>query len=521
MKHCPTCNRVETDAALKFCRIDGARLVSGAPSTSESATMALPSSTPSEDLTTGRLHNPPSIAVLPFVNLSSDPENEYFCDGLAEELLNALAKIDDLKVTARSSAFSFKDKNVEVSDIARVLNVGAILEGSVRKSGNRLRITVQLVDAASGFHLWSERYDREMEDIFGVQDEITLAVVDALKLKLLGDQKDEVLKRYTENSGAYQAYLKGRFHWHKRSLEGLNRSKDYFEYALELDPRYALAYSGLADSYAVLGIAEYGILPPREAMPKAKAAALKALAIDDTLAEAQSTLAHVRAFYEWDWPGAEQDFKRAVELNPNYSLSHHWYALFLAAMGRHDEAIEAERRAQQIEPLSLIINKNVGTILYYAGQLEPSIEQYQRTIELEANFARTRVYLGVAYMKQGKYEKAVCEYEEAIRLSGAGSVPYALLAHTHALSGNHVEANRMLELLKERRRQEYVPAFNIALIYVGLGQADAAFEWLEEAFAERSSWLVSLKIEPMLDVLRPDPRFAELLGRIGLPEGPG
>ena len=516
MKHCPQCNRIETDAALKFCRKDGARLIAGEPSLSESATMALPSSTPSEDLTTGRLPNSPSIAVLPFVNMSADPENEYFCDGLAEELLNALAKIDNLKVTARSSAFSFKGRNVEVGDIARVLNVGAILEGSVRKSGNQLRITVQLVNASDGYHLWSERYDREMKDIFAVQDEITLAVVDALKLKLLGDQKDEVLKRYTKDSSAYQAYLKGRFHWHKRSLEGLNRSADYFKHALDLDPGYALAYAGLADSYAVLGIAEYGILPPREAMPKAKEAALRALEIDQTLAEAQSTLAHVRAFYEWDWVGAEADFRRAIELNPNYALSHHWYALYLAAMERHDEAIEAERRAQQIDPLSLIINKNVGTILYYAGQLGPSIEQYQRTLELEANFARTRLYLGVAYVKQGKYQDAVFEYEEAIRLSGGGTVPTALLAHAHALSGNHAEANRILESLKERHRQEYVPSFNIALIYVGLGQIDAAFEWLEKAFEERSSWLVSLKIEPMLDALRPDPRFDELLRRIGL-----
>jgi adenylate cyclase len=309
MKHCPTCNRVETNAALMFCRIDGARLVAGVSPTSESATIALPSSTPSEDLVTGRLPNPPSIAVLPFVNMSNDPENEYFCDGLAEELLNALAKINALKVTARSSAFSFKGRNVEVSDIARVLNVGAILEGSVRKSANRLRITVQLVDSTDGYHLWSERYDREMKDIFAVQDEITLAVVDALKLKLLGDQKDVVLKRYTKDSAAYQAYLKGRFHWHKRSLDGLNLSKDYFKYALELDPGYALAYAGLADSYAVLGIAEYGILSPSEATPQAKAAALKALEIDPTLAEAQSTLAHVRGFYEWDWDGAEADFK--------------------------------------------------------------------------------------------------------------------------------------------------------------------------------------------------------------------
>jgi TolB-like protein/Tfp pilus assembly protein PilF len=454
---------------------------------------------------------------MPFVHMSAASDNEYFCDGLADELITALTKIDGLKVAARSSSFAFKGRNLEAGEVARALNVATILEGSVRRSGNRLRITVQLVNAADGYDLWSERYDREIKDIFAVQDEITLAVVDALKLKMLGAQKDAMLKRYTHDSAAYEAYLKGRFHWHKRTLDGLNRSADCFKAALELDPEYSLAYAGLADSYAVLGIAEYGILPPREAMPKAKAAALKALEIDSSLAEAQSTLAHVRAFFEWDWAGAERDFQRAIELNPNYPLSHHWYALFLAAMGRHDEAIDAENQAQQIEPLSLIINKNVGTILYYAGRVEPSIEQYRKTLELDMNFARTHLYLGVAYLRQGRFDEAVHEYEEAIRTSGGGTVPNSLLAYAHAQAGKRDEANEILNNLKERQQREYVPAFNIALIYAGLGKVDEAFAWLEKAFEERSSWLVSLRIEPLLEPLRSDRRFEDLAQRVGLP----
>ena len=458
-----------------------------------------------------------SLAVLPLANDGGDVEMDYLSDGVTESIINALSTLPKLRVVPRSTVFRYKHVDIDPQLAAAELGVRAVLTGRLRQMNDRLIIAVELIDIERDSQLWGEHYNRQLDDVFSVQEEIAREISDKLRLKLTAKEKKQLARRYTDSAAAYQAYLKGRFYWYKRSLEGLNRSADYFQEALDLDPGYALAYAGLADSYAVLGIAEYGIMAPSEAMPMARAAADKALAIDKTLVEAQTTLAHVAAFYAWDWANADRAFRRAIELNPKYALAHHWYALFLAAMERHDEAITEERRAQEIEPLSLIINKNVGTILYYAGQLEPSIEQYQKTLELETHFARTRFYLGLAYVQQGKYEGAINEYEEAIKFSGGGTVLDALLAHAQALSGNREAADAILTKLKKRRETQYVPAFNIALIYIALGEVDLAFEWLDKAYDERSSWLVSLKIEPLLDSLRSDPRFAALVSRIGLP----
>ncbi len=316
MKRCPTCNRVETDETLKFCRLDGSLLVAAAASESESATMTLHASRPSEEITTGRLRVTPSIAVLPFANMSTDPENEYFCDGLAEELLNALAKIENLKVAARTSSFSFKAKNANVDEIGRALHVNSVLEGSVRKSGNRLRITVQLINATDGYHLWSERYDREMKDIFDVQDEITLAVVDALKLKLLGNAKEAVLKRHhTKDSAAYQAYLKGRALLYQRGLS-IPKAIDCFTQAVSLDNEYAQAWAGLADGYTTSAYSGFGLAT--EVMPRALEAARRALQLEPDLAEAHSALACAALLYDLDFDLAEREFHQALELNPNY-----------------------------------------------------------------------------------------------------------------------------------------------------------------------------------------------------------
>ena len=459
---------------------------------------------------------PPSVAVLPFVNVSPEKENEYFSDGMTEEIIDALTKVEGLRVVSRTSVFAFKGKDQDIRKIGEQLNVSHVGEGSVRKAGNRVRITAQLINIADGYHLWSERFDREMEDVFTIQEEIAHMIVNALKIKLVRKAETPLVERSTENIKAYNLFLKGRYCWNKRTEAALKQCVNYFEQAIEIDPDYMLAYCGLADAYALLGIAEYGALPPMEVMPKAKAAAVKALEIDNTLAEAQTTVAHVKAFFDWDFTGADKEFNRAIELNPNYPFSHHWYALYLSAMERHDEAIAEEKRAQELEPLSLIINKNVGTIFYYARKYEQAIEQYKKALELDPDFARTHFFLGLAYISNSMFEEAIAEIKKAITFSGENTVMLALLASAIAMSGKKDEATKILKDLKKRLKRGYVPSFNLAILYMGLDEKASAFEWLEKAYQERSSWLVSLKVEPILDGLRSDPRFTALLKKVGL-----
>jgi TolB-like protein/Flp pilus assembly protein TadD len=516
MKRCPQCNRVETDEALKFCRLDGTPLVANVASESESATKALPASRPTEETTTGRLHVTPSIAVLPFVNMSPDPENEYFCDGLAEELLNALAKIENLRVAARTSSFSFKGKNVNVDEIGRTLHVNSVLEGGVRKSGNRVRITVQLVNASDGYNLWSERYDREMEDIFEVQDEITLAVVDALKLKLLHAEKEEVLKRHTEDSAAYQAYLKGRFHWYKRSADGLNRSVDYFKEALEIDPGYALAYIGLADSYDVLGF--YTMLAPKQAFPWAKAAAMKALEIDPSLSEALASIGYVQLYFEWNWPAAEASFQQVIMLKPDYAIAHGYYGNFLTLMARFEEGMAEFRRAIELDPLSLIANAALGWCYHFARQYDQSIKQLRKTIELDHNFEVAHFWLGSAYAENQMFSEAISELETALALSGRRAGISASLGYVYGLIGEKAKALQVVADLTVMSKEKYVSPYRIANIHTALGDKDAAFDWLERAYEDRSHLLVFLNIDPRIDSLRDDPRFTDLARRVGLPQ---
>ncbi len=431
---------------------------------------------------------------MPFANLSNDAENEYFCDGLAEELLNALAKIEDLKVAARTSAFSFKGKNVEVSQIGNALSVKTVLEGSVRKSGNRVRITVQLVNAADGYHLWSERYDREMKDIFDVQDEITLAVVDALKVKLLGTEKKAVLKRYTDNTDAYRLYLNGRFFWNKRTKESLKSAVEYFSQAVAVDPSYALAYAGLADCYVLFTY--YDVAPPGEAYPKARASAQKALEIDDTLGEVLATLAVVKEDYEWDFAGAERDFQKAIALNPNYPTAHQWYGEFLAQMGRKDESIAELRHAQELDPLSLIINKVLGGTLLFARRYDETIAQNKKLLEMDANFAPAHTDLGWCYTEKGMHDEAIAEFQKAVALTNNSPSQLAGLAYAFAKSGKWGEAQKILEQLKKRQKDEYVDSASFATIHAALGEKDKAFASLEKSYREHSVVMLSLKGDP-------------------------
>ncbi|MBA2704766.1 MAG: AraC family transcriptional regulator [Blastocatellia bacterium] len=516
MKRCPQCNRVETDETLNFCRADGAPLVVTEATESESATMALPGSRPSEEFTTGRLADAPSIAVLPFVNMSADPENEYFCDGLAEELLNALAKIDELKVAARTSTFSFKGKNVDVSEIGRALKVRTILEGSVRKSGNRMRITVQLVNAADGYHLWSERYDREMQDIFDVQDEITLNVVAALKLKLLGEEKAAVLKRYTHNAEAYQLYLRGRFFFTKRTPEAFQKAIEYFGQAIELDTEYALAYSGLADCQIFLGF--YELMAPAEAEKHLLASAFKSLDLDDTVAETHNSVALYKSMYQWDFSGADKAHQRALSLNPKYAYGHHSNSVTLSLQGLCDEAIAAEKRAIELEPFTAILNAALGWWYYLARRNDEAIEQSLRTIEIAPNHFFAHWVLGLAYGQAGKYEDAVAELRKATTLTGWSQYIRGDLGRIYGQKGQRDEALKLLAEFREQAKEQYVSPVNLAKVYAGLGENEQVFEQLERACEERSVKLPWFMLDPCLDTLRADPRFADLVKRIGLPQ---
>ena len=458
-----------------------------------------------------------SLAVLPFVNGSGDPDTEYFCDGITDSTIASLSTVPKLRVMARSTTFRYKGRDADPLDVGRELNVRAVLTGRLSQRGDRLAITLELVDVLDGSRLWGAKYDSRVSEIFDLEEQIATEVSDKLRLRLTGPERTKLVRRRTDNVGAYQAYLRGRYAWNRRVEAGFRQAIKYFEEAIAADPAYALPYVGLADCYALLGIAEYGGMRPREAMPRAHSAAQKALDIDDQLAEAHTTLAHVKGFYDWDWAGADREFKRAIELKPTYPFSHHWFALFLVAMGRAEEGIASELRALELEPLSLIINKNVGTVYYYARQYDRAIEQYTRALDLDADFSRSHLYLGMAYDAIGRHDDAVDELRIALAQSGGSGVIVGILGHALGAAGRDAEARALLDELTARESTQYVPAFNRALIHVGLGERDRAFEYLDRAFEERSSWLVSLKIEPLLDSIRDDPRFEDLVRRVGLP----
>jgi adenylate cyclase len=460
----------------------------------------------------GASANNKSIAVLPFVDLSQGKDQEYFCDGISEEILDALAKVEGLRVVARTSAFSFKGKNADVSEIAQKLNVRNVLEGSLRRDGNRIRISAQLIDTRDGFHLWSETYERELQDVFAMQDEITRAIVNALKIKLAvalpGHKKP--------NTEAYDLYLKGRYFLNRKNEADARRAIDYFEQALAKDPNDAPAYAGLADSYSSF-VFPLGVVTPREAMPKAKEAAQRALAIDNALGEAHASLAYIAFFYDWDWAAAERGFKRALELNPNNADTHHWYSHFLMGQGRIEESLIQSKRALELSPFDILFNIHLGWHYFYARQYDQALEQIEKTVEMDKNFAQTYPWLGLILEQKGRYAEAIAAFQNAIKLfPGGSSIAEAELAHTYAASGNREEAQKIVAELQELAKTKYVSSFQIAAIYTGLGEKDQAFAWLEKAQEERSDGLVNLKAEQRFDSLRSDPRFKDLARRMGL-----
>ncbi len=464
---------------------------------------------------TGREKAIESVAVLPFVNGSADPNTEYLSDGITESIIDRLSQLPRLRVMARSTVFRYKAKEVDPIKVGRELKVGAVITGRVTHRGDGLIIRADLVDVSNGSQLWGEQYNRKLTDILAVQEDIAKEISDKLRLRLSGDEQKRLAKRFTENTEAYQLYLKGRYHWNRRTGESLKKSIDFFEQAIEKDPNYALAYTGLADAYNV--ISPYAALPPKEVFPKAKAAATRAVALDDTLAEAHTSLAYVEAAYDRDWPGAEREFKRALDLNPNYANAHYFYALvYLIPMGRLDEAIREMQRAVELDPLSTIINTNLGWAYYFARQYDRAIEQCRKALELDPNLAPPHRRLMEAYEQKGMFSEAVQEFANAV-LWGGGPAAAGELRGAYASGGAQGYWQKRLDLALVRSRQAYVPPSTIAGLYARLGQKDKAFEWLEKTYSERDEWLRFLKVDPQFDSLQSDPRFAGMVRRLGLP----
>jgi len=418
---------------------------------------------------------------------------------------------------AWSTVLRFKDSKLDPQAIGRELGVRAVLTGRLFQLHDRLVVKTELVKVADGSQCWGQQYNKNLSDIFAIEEQISAEISGALRLQLSGDQQKRLAKRHTESIEAYHAYLKGRYYWNKRTDKQVKRGLEYFNQAIEQDPCYALAYAGLADSYIILGSFGIAALAPREAFPKAKEAAVKALELDDTLAEAHASLADALGHYDWDWLNSEREFRRAIELKPTYATAHHWYAFtYLTAMGRLDDAIAEEQRAQELEPLSLIINTNLGTLLYLARQYDEAINQYRKALEIDSNFIIAYWMLGLAYEQKSMFDESIAEFQKAVALSGGSALPMALLGHAYAMAEQKGEALKVLDELNELSKRVYVSSYRIAAIYACLEETKQAFEWLRRAYEERDVWLTWLRVDPVFDDLRSDPRFQELLRLVGL-----
>jgi serine/threonine protein kinase/Tfp pilus assembly protein PilF len=458
-----------------------------------------------------------SIAVIPFLNASGDPNTEYLSDGITETLINRFSELQPkLRVIPRSTVFRYKGQQFDPQEIGRKLGVRAVLTGRVVQRGDALNIQTELIDVDKEAQLWGEHYSGALGDLQRVQAEISKQVLEKLRLRLSGEEEQQLTKRSSPSSEAYQAYLKGRYYWNKRTADNLNKAIEYFQQAIDRDPTYARAYAGLSDAYSLLP--EYSAVPDREAMPKSKSAAQKALELDDRLAEAHTSLANELWVYDWDFVGAEREFKRAIELDSNYATAHHWYAQLLSdTFGRFDEAVTEAKLAQQLDPLSLIINKNLAGVLASARRYDQAIEQFKKTLELDPNFTVARWELGRAYAGKGMYQEAITELQKVIEQAGRRSGYLVDLGWTYATAGRNEEAQKIRDELLERSKREHIAAAHLAIIYAGMGEKDQAFAWLEKAYAERSFHLISLKTDRRFDSLRSDPRFVEMLRRVGIP----
>ena len=458
-----------------------------------------------------------SVVVLPFENLSGDKDEQYFTDGMTDELIANLAKIRSLRVISRTSSMEYKGTHKALSEIARDLHVDAVVEGTVLRSGNRVRITAELVQAATDGHLWAETYESQLGDVLSLQSQVASAIVNEIRINLTPEEQQSLASMRPVSAEAYEDYLKGRYYWNKRSEEGLRKAIEYFQLATQRDPRSALAFAGLADCYSIIGSAIVGTVPSSDVAPKAKAAALKALELNSSLAEAQTSLATVRFNYDWDWASAASGFQRAIELNPSYATAYQRYSLYLMAMGRPQESLVQMNRARDLEPLSVSVNFSLGWRLYMARQYDPAIEQLHNALEMDPNFALPRMVLGQAYEQKGAYDQAIAELQTAVRISHDSPPMVAALGHAYGTAGKRTEAQKILSRLLEQSKREYVSPFYVALVYAGLHEDERTLDWLEKACEDRSNPIVFLKVDPQLENLRAAPRFQAILHRLALP----
>jgi eukaryotic-like serine/threonine-protein kinase len=463
----------------------------------------------------GRGHHPAidSLAVLPFKNVAADPNIEYLSEGITESLINSLSQLPIIKVRSRNSVFQYKGRETNPEKVGRDLGVRAVLAGQLEKHGDEISISVELIDTQDDSHLWGERYTRRLADLPSLQEALSRDITDKLRLRLTGAEQRQLVKNYATSSEAYQLYLQGRYYWNKRA-EGFPKAIEYFSRAIEKDPNYAPAYSGLADCYSLLNV--YNLGPATESNPKAREAAAKALALDETLAEAHASLASVAYRYDWNWAEAERHYRRAIELKSDYATAHQWYSAMLAAMGRFDEANTEARRAHELEPFSLTINSDVGRHLYFARQFEQALATHRQTLEMDHNFARAHTELGYVLTQIGHTKEAVAEFQQALALDKESISAIAGLGYAHAISGHKKEAVEVVEQLRELAKRHYVSPYHFAVIYTGLGEREKALDELEKAAEERFNWLVFIRVEPLFESLQADPRFTALVRRVGL-----
>lgn len=461
-----------------------------------------------------------TLAVLPFDNLSGDADQEYLSDGLTEEMITQLGRLepDRLRVIARSSTWKYKRAERDIGRLRQELGADYVLEGSLRRAGERVRVTAQLIHAADQTDVWAETYERDLRDVLVLQSEVARSVARAIALTLTPDAQARLASARSVRPESYQDYLRGRYFWNRRTEAALKQALGYFQRAIAADPDDARAYSGLADCYSSLGASSIvGGLPPRQAMPEAKAAALKALQIDDTLAEAHTSLANVHLLYDWDLAASEKEFRRALELDPDYTTAHHWYSHCLLVLGRTDESLAESKRALELEPLHLVVGLHLGWHYLYARQYDQATGQFRKTLELDPAFPQAQRCAAWAYLQKGMREEAITSLREALRTLGRDSEVEGELGYALGMAGRRDEARAMLEGLQQLSSTRYVSPYSVALVHGGLGDRDQALAWLEKAYVERSDYMVYLNREPMLDGLRSDPRFAALVRRVGLP----
>jgi serine/threonine protein kinase/TolB-like protein/Tfp pilus assembly protein PilF len=456
-----------------------------------------------------------SLAVLPLVNVGADPETEYLSDGITESVINNLSRIGTLRLTARSTVFRYKGKDIDPQRVGQELGVDAVLTGRLVQRGDTLAVQADLVKVSDGSQIWGEQYSRKVADLVSLQSEISRDVSQKLRARLSGTDEQKLAKNYTVNAEAYRLYLKGRYHVAKVTRSQIQLGISYFQQAIKVDPSYALAYAGLADAYRALGLA--GEMPPREVFPQAKAAAKRAVELDDTLAEAHAILGYIIFWYDWDWNAAEAEIKRAVELNPDSADAHHSYAHVLSNTGRHTEALAESKRARELDPLDLRINALGGQFYVHAGQADDGLALLQKVIELDSSYWLPHSFAASAYIEKGMFDQAVAEARKARELPGVSSIPAGFLGFALARSGKQAEARAVLEGLLKSAKEQYISAYAIAMIYNGLGERDQALAWLETAYQNREPRMAFLKVEPKWNSLRDDPRFQDLFRRVGLP----